>query len=504
MRLLYSLLVALFLSVSTSCSQPTSQADEFAVVADSFIASALQGINGIPGVSIAVVRGSEVVYLRAFGDADREAGIEATPDTPYYIASSTKSFTALLAVLLDREGVIDLDLSLAEAFPDVTFSNDVRAQSASLRSLLSHTHGIENDPIVRRTAFTGEHTPEVLHGLLSASTPNAEAPLGTFQYTNVGYNILSIYLDRTTGQRWQDLLDDRIFTPAGMEHTTAYASEPDRGGWGKAAPYGPFGENGPERLYLEKQDNTMQAAGGMYASARDLARWVILQLNDGQLDGDEVFPEDIIKQVHEPVAVVDANYGPFLRTGYGLGWYTGTYDSEAMMHHFGGFGGAHAHVSFLPERDLGMVVLINESDVGGRLATLVSTFAYEWWLGRPDVVARFEGQRDELAAGFGQFREQFRQGIAERAKRTWTITLAPGAYAGTYRNEHFGTIEVMADGRTLSARYGNMRAVATPFTAPETMRVEFVPGQGEVIAFQVAAGRVAALRFDGAVFDRVE
>ncbi|HLT46393.1 MAG TPA: serine hydrolase, partial [Rubricoccaceae bacterium] len=470
---------------------------------DAFVSETLEALGAVPGLAVAVVRGDEVVYLRGFGLADREAGAEVTPDTPFYIASATKPFTALAAVLLDRQGALDLDASLASLFPDVAFVPEVGADSVTVRHLLSHTHGLDNDPIVFRAAFSGEHTPETMRALLAETAPNEDAPPGTFRYTNVGYNILSLRLDALAGGPWQDLLDALLFEPLGMDHTTAYASEAAR--WSPAAPYHPFGEDGPERIYLQKTDATMQAAGGMYASARDLARWLLVHLNGGRLDGRQVLPAAALAEAHRPVAEVDDRYGPFERRGYGLGWYTGPYDGEPVLHHFGGFAGAHAHLSFMPERGLGVVVLANESIVAGRLVPMIAAFAYDWWRGEPDVVALYTAQRDALVAGFRQARDGALEEAAERARRKWTLSLPFEAYAGTYVSPLYGTLTVAVEGEAPVLRIGNLWAEATPFTEPETMRVTFVPPQGEVVAFELdAAGRPARARYHGVVFERFE
>jgi CubicO group peptidase (beta-lactamase class C family) len=495
-------LAALF-AAAPLAAQPADSTAAFAAAMDTFLSETLEQLGAVPGVSVAVVRGDEVVYRRGFGWADREAGIEATPDTPFYIASATKPFTALAAVLLDRQGALSLDASLQSLFPDVAFAPEVRADEVTVRHLLSHTHGLDNGPIGFRAAFSGEHTPETMRMLLAETAPNADAPLGHFQYTNVGYNVLSLHLDELDGGPWQGLLDALLFTPLGMDHTTAYASE--AAAWMPAVPYHPFGADGPERIYLVKTDATMQAAGGMYASARDLARWLLTHLNGGRLDGRQVIPADAVAEAHRPVAEVDDRYGPFARTGYGLGWYTGPYDGEPMLHHFGGFAGAHAHLSFMPERRLGVVVLANESIAGGRLVPMVATFAYDWWRGEPDVETLYAAQRDALVAGFRQAREGALAEAAERARRKWTLSLPFEAYAGTYFSPLYGTLTVAVEGEAPVLRLGNLRAEATPFTAPETMRVTFVPPQGEVVSFELdGAGRPARARYDDAVFERAE
>lgn len=496
----------LLLFAVTACTTTAQPHESFTEAAGTFIAETLDAFGAVPGLSVAVVRGGETVYARGFGHANVEAGVEATADTPFYIASATKPFTALLAVLLDREGALRLDASLADLFPDVAFDPAIEADSVTVRHLLSHTAGIDNGPIGFRAAYTGEHTPDGMRRLLAGTAVEEDSPRGTFEYTNVGYNILSLRLDELAGGPWQDLLAARLFRPLGMTRTTAYASEAAR--WQPAAPYAVHPEHGPQRLALVKHDDTMQAAGGMYASAADLARWLAVHLNEGRLGGRQVVPADAVAEAHRPLAADRGeSYGVFARDGYGLGWQTGTYDGDPMLHHFGGFAGFHAHTSFMPGRDLGVVVLANEAGAGGRLASLVAAFIYDWWHAPPadraDVVAGAEADRDDLLVQFEAGMQRYADDLAERAERTWQLAHAPATYAGTYVHPEFGTMEVTADGGALAARFGRLHAVATPFPEAETARVELVPGRGQVLRFVSEGDRVTALEWSGMTFDRL-
>ena len=500
-----ALLLATLVAV-TACAQNREAA--FATAADALVTETLDRFGTVPGLTVAVVRNGQIVYARGFGEADREAGLAATPDTPFYIASATKPFTALLAALHDRDGTLRLDDSLADLFPDVAFSPQIEADEVTVRQLLSHTAGIDNGPIGFRAAYTGQHTPAEMRRLLAGTVVEEDAPRGTFEYTNVGYNILSLRLDTLDGGPWQDQLADRIFAPLGMTRTTAFASE--AAAWGPAVPYAVHPERGVERIDLVKHDDTMQAAGGMIASATDLARWLIVHLDGGRLDGRQVIPADVIAEAHRPIAEDRGeSYGVLDRDGYALGWHTGLYDGDPMLHHLGGFAGFHAHLSFMPSRGLGVVVLANESSTGGRLATLFATFAYDWWDAAPNateaVVDQARADAADLYDGFQASLDRYGRQLAERAERTWQLSLAPTAYAGTFEHPDYGTMTVEAgtDAEPLAVRFGRLHAVATPFTRPETARVELIPGRGQAIQFVLDGGDVRALVWDGLTFERV-
>src|SRR5687768_1354683 len=163
---------------------------------DAFLASTLARFPTVPALSVAVASSEGPIYANARGRADIEANVPAAAETRFYIASSTKSFFGLTMALLDARGTIDLDWTLAELAPDIAFRPEIRAPEVTLRHLLTHSHGLQGRPIEFRLAFTGEHDPESLWRLLGRLEPNPEAPLGTFRYGNVGYNVAALLVER--------------------------------------------------------------------------------------------------------------------------------------------------------------------------------------------------------------------------------------------------------------------------------------------------------------------
>ena len=476
---------------------------------DRIIAEMLAATDGnVPGIAVAVVQGADLVYLRGFGKADVEKNLPVRGDTPFYIASSTKSYTSLALALLAEEGAIDLDGTLSRYASGVNFAPAVRANEVTIRHLLSHTSGLQNPALTFRTAFTGDHSPRVRWDLLAATEARDRTDLGEFDYTNLGYNIVSQFVDDVTGKPWQDVLAESVFEPAGLTHTTAYASEARSFGKPVAEPYTAFGANGSaERAYLVKQDNTMHAAGGMYTTAIDAARWIEAQMNDGVIDGRQVFPADVIRQTHVQAASVDAAYGDFQRDGYGLGWYRGGFggdlSGERHIHHFGGFGGAHSHISFLPERQIGVAVFVNESGIGGNLAMSIATLAYRLWLGREGATEEAERFIEEIKTRLPQFRARVEADRQNREGREWQLSLPVNNYTGTYVHELFGTAIVTNDHNAPRLQIGNMVAGGTPLPEADAMRVELIPMRGEVVQFHVDDDVVSELTYDGVTYTRI-
>lgn len=447
---------------------------------DAFVGQAMARVEAAPGLALAVVEGDETLMTTGYGVADIRSGARVDSNTGFYIASATKAFTALGFAAMATRGEVNLDALVDEWSPGSGLPTDL-AKATSLTDLLSHRAGLDNDAIAFRAAYSGEHTPQIMHGLLARTTPNAAAPHGVFRYTNVGYNLATILLEARTGEDWRAMVENEVLTPAGMTHTTARVSRAQ--GQGVLAA-GHFGDGAtPEASRLQKVDATMQSAGGLISTAHDMVRWLELQINDGVIDGRRALPQGLVASTHVVRAAQDQQFGAYHRDGYGLGWQRGRYGQDMLIHHFGNFAGSRTHVSFMPERRVGVAVMINEDLVAGELADVVANYVYDRLSGRADLEAAYEAELSALVERRNQRQTALARTKIERAARNWPLSRPNSAYAGLYENAAYGTIEVIETGSGLDIRAGVMRAQAEAFTEAESLRVELIPFQGQVIVF---------------------
>jgi len=490
-------------SASIVTSRPLSEAEaRFARDLEAFVGNALERLPAVPALSVAVARADQPIYAGGFGRADIEAGLPATADTRFYIASSTKSFLGLALALLDARGEIDLDWTLAELAPDIAFAPEVRSSDVTLRHLLAHTHGLDGDAITFRLAYTGEHDPATLWRLLARIEPDGEASLGTFKYGNIGYNVAALLVERRLGRAWQEIVETEVLEPLRLRQTVTRGLDRARAGAVFAAPYDSLAPDAPARLYLVKEDDTMQSAGGMYSSANDMARW--LQVNLAAARGaPSPLPAAVVAATHAPVAALDQRFEMFHRSGYGLGWYSGDYEGETLFHSFGGFAGTRAHVSFMPSRDLGVAVLANDQGAGFILADVVAVFAYTWFAQGPEAANRAgTAMIDRIVERASTRPAQVAAERAERAQRPWRLSLPRSAYAGRYCNADYGTMTLAERDGRLALTMGRLRADVEPFIEEEAVRIEAVPGSGTVMRFLVEDGAVAGAEGLDARFHR--
>lgn len=498
MSLLPAALTAL--ALASPCAIAAMPVPDFTAL-DRLIEDTRRATGYAPGLAIVVLRDGRIVHEAYSGHADIDAQVPVTRDTVFYIASATKPMFALNALLAEADGRLDLQTPLRTMFPDVAFDG-IDADVVTAGELLFHASGVDNPDLAWAAAFSGVHDAASRQALVARTHADPETPHRTFRYTNVGYNLFSAWLDRRSATPWQQQLEARVFQPLGMHHTSASMDHAQRAGWTLAQPYS-LGSITPQRpLPLSKTDATMHAAGGVVSTAPDLARFLAAQLSGGDSCG---IPRALIARSQQPQVAVDAHYQDFARDGYAWGWYTGAYKGQRLLHHFGSFAGFHAHLSFMPDAGLALVVLANEDVLAPRLTSLVADYAYGTLLHEPDLQARVAARFDALQAQALALPSTIARQRAQIAARPWRLALPRAAYGGRYEDPLLGTITVTLDADArLRLRWGVLDAVADGGDADEQLRVEFMPGAGRFLDFDVQDGRVIAIDFEGMRFQRLQ
>jgi CubicO group peptidase (beta-lactamase class C family) len=453
-----------------------------------------------PGAAVAVAVGDWVSWADGFGTADLATGRGASGDTPFYIASTTKSLTALAAVLAAHRGDLDLNAPMVRYLPGARLAAGVDRESISVRDLLMLTHGLAGDgPVVLRTAYTGEFTREQLLDLLRYHAPTGAH--GTFDYNNLGYNLLGLVLEAVYNEPWQDIVHRLVVEPVGMRNTSARLSTLGRDAL--ALPHGATSD-GWRPAALDKADANLHAAGGHFASARDLARYLAAHISGGMVEGTRVWPEDPVRETQRSHVQQNRRFGPFHRFGWGYGWDLGTYAGDTLVHRFGGFGGYRSHVSFMPRHEVGVVVLVNGNGPASAAADLLATHIYDLLLARPGAREGFAARLDSLASQLVEYRRNLAGHLAERHARLAPLPHPLEHYAGSYESPVLGRMDWRVVAGGLELRMGVVHSRAEVFNALQNaLRIE-VGGSGQVanFLFPDAGGPARAVRLAGQEFVR--
>ncbi len=486
------------LALASRCAIAATPAPDFAPL-DRLIEDTRRATGDASGLAIIVIQDGHVVHEAYSGFADIGARVPVARDTVFYIASATKPMFALTALARDADGTLDLRTSLQAMFPDVVFDG-IDADAVGAGELLFHAAGVDNQDLAWASAFSGVHDRASRAALVARSRPDPDAAHGVFRYTNAGYTLFSVWMDRVSTTPWQQQLDATVFQPLGMGHSSASMSAAQAAGWTLARPYSAASVVPDVPLRLAKTDATLHAAGGVVSTAPDLARFLMAQLSGGDSGR---LPRRLIERAQQPQVAVDARYQDFARDGYAWGWYTGPYKQRRLLHHFGSFAGFHAHLSFMPEERIALVVLANEDVIAPRLATLIADYAYGVLLQDADTGARVARRFEALQSSARDLPEAMSRQRAAIAARPWSLQLPREAYAGTYVDPLLGALVVtLEDDGRMRLRWGVLDAVADAGERPGQIRVEFAPGSGRFLDFDVQGGRVVAIDFDGMRFLR--
>lgn len=400
----------------------------------------------IAGMGITVVLGDDVIFSRTLGQRDPIAGLPVTKDTMFYIASCTKTFTAMAIMTLVDEGKVNLDAPAKKYLPRFELADKEATSTLTIRDLLSHAKGLDSDPASALEAYTGEITDDRFYYWLKKAKPKGE-----FAYSNLHFTLLGRVIQAVTGESWKDYLQRRILEPAGMYETTAYASKL-YGSNDHAVPCYFDGSHIVPSPTL-KTDRTMHAAGGLGTSLNDLSRWLRLNLDDGVIDGRRIVSADSVKAMQQMQCASEQppRMPGSTRDGYGFGWFVGTYHGYPMVEHGGGYAGTAASISLMPQQDLGVAVVANGS------SSLVAVVAFEVY-GALLGLER-SNQLDRLEAACKPHFERvraWRTNIERHPVDKDALSLPLANYVGTYVNPHWGTMVIGQKDGALTLQFGDL------------------------------------------------
>lgn len=300
--------------------------------------------TGVPSASIAIVKDGRIAYAHAYGLAQIEGKVPATPEMRYKIGSNSKQITASAILLLSGEGKISLNDPVSRFFPDLT-----RANGVTIRELLSHTSGYEDYYALDYVApyMLRPTTPLAIIDNW-AKKPLNFTPGTQWQYSNTNYTIAGMIVERITRKPLIEFVRDHILQPLGMKS----AIDVDRQPW---SPRDPTGYTrfalGPPRAAAPEGKNWVFAAGELAMTPSDMARWDISLMNG------TILKPQLLKELTTEVLL--KNGAP---TGYALGLGVSTQNGHRVWSHGGGTSGFISSNTTYPDDRTAVTVFTNQDD----------------------------------------------------------------------------------------------------------------------------------------------
>jgi CubicO group peptidase (beta-lactamase class C family) len=344
----------LFLALTVSVTPASAQVSSSQIDA---IFTSLQS-NEAPGAAVLVVRNGRTVFSRGYGVTDLRTLHKIDAHTNFRLASFTKQFTAASIMLLARDGKLHYDGHLADFFPEFP----EYGKSITVRNLLNHTSGLPDyeDLLMKQYEGTSpEKVPQILDAdvLKLLETQSAgKFPAGSkWEYSNSGYAVLAMIVEKVSGKPFGQFLQERIFTPLGMKHTLAYEKGKNE------VQHRAFGHTKDDGAFRETDQSPTSAVlgdGGIYSSLDDLAKWDRALRDHALLSEAEMQPA---------LTAVSPTDGP-ARTpqgqtlSYGFGWFLDPYAGHKRMFHDGSTVGFRTTIQRFPDDSLTIIVLANRAD----------------------------------------------------------------------------------------------------------------------------------------------
>jgi CubicO group peptidase (beta-lactamase class C family) len=341
-----TILTATVLTAVSSCSAPASKTPAPAVATDAsrideFVRGEMKRQH-IPGVAIAVVRGSDVVRLQGYGSANVELNVPVSADTIFQSGSMGKQFTAAAIMLLVQDGKLKLDDPIVKHFP----GTPPAFRAITVRHLLTHTSGIP-DYATDAFDYRRDFTEDELLKLAFAQTL-VFAPGSRWSYSNTGYAMLGFLIHKVSGRFYADMLRDRVFGPVGMK-TARVISEADIV-LNRAAGYRLVNGELKNQEWVAPTLNTT-ADGSLYYSITDGLAW------DAALRAGAVLQPSSWDQVYSPVRLNSGKTYP-----YGFGWSLAPINGHKVRRHAGSWQGFKTDILRYPEDGLTVIALCNLGD----------------------------------------------------------------------------------------------------------------------------------------------
>jgi CubicO group peptidase (beta-lactamase class C family) len=314
--------------------------------------------NNAPGAAVLVVSNGKPVFRRGYGVTDLRTLHSIDDKTDFRLASFTKQFTAAAIMLLAHDGKLHYTDHLTDIFPEFP----AYGKSITVRNLLNHTSGLPDYEELLMNQYPDtpeEKVPQILDAgvlkLLEQQRSGKFASGSKWEYSNSGYAVLAMIVEKVSGKSFGEFLQERIFIPLKMKNTLAYEKGKNE------VPHRAYGHSKDDGAWRETDQSPTSAVlgdGGIYSSLDDLAKW------DRALRDHTLLSKEEMQPALTPVQPTDgASKSPDGKpVSYGFGWFLDPYQSHKRMSHDGSTIGFRTTIQRFPDDNLTIIVLANRAD----------------------------------------------------------------------------------------------------------------------------------------------
>jgi len=408
----------------------------------------------VPGLALAIVKDGQVLLARGYGIKKLSEPDPVDSRTLFGIASNSKVFTAVALGMLVDEGKIRWEAPVIDYLPEFQMFDPAVSREITVRDLLCHRCGLglgAGDLMLWPASELNRK--EILRRVRYIKP--ASSFRTTYAYNNIMFVVAGELLERVSGMRWEDFVREKIQKKVGMEWSNtscALVEREENVAWphvpleGKVVPV--------KTLYLTENVNP---AGGINSCAEDMARWMLVLLNNGKLaDGSWLVSERVMNAITNivtpiPVSKPAPELAPAAMNfnGYGLGLRIRDYRRYRVLTHTGGLEGYVSQVWLMPEIGLGVTVLTNQESTAAFASLTYQIVDYYLKAPKFDWIEAYRKFNEKNAQ---RSKEELDKIYASRKKDT-RPSLPLKEYAGLYRDAWYGEVEVKYEGGQLTMRF---------------------------------------------------
>lgn len=357
MRLIHQLIV-LIVSGVVAFTATAAVADEKVPLRPRFAELFEQtlSLDQVPGGVYAIVHRDQIIEIQAFGVRERNGNEPVDENTVFRIASVSKTFAGTLASLLAEQGQLDLSDPVSQYIPELQFKNPEFNIDLEVGHLLAHSSGIV--PNAYDNLIEADYPRERILPHFNRINPMC-SPGACYGYQNVLFSLVEDVIAQRTGDDYSNLIENLIFEPLAMNNASiglqGYLASENR-----AAAH-IRGRNGWFPRAVNASYYRYAAAAGVNASATDLAQWLIAHMGYQP----HILPASVLETIRTPQVRTTRDlrrrsWRPLISDAhYGLGWRVYDIQGNTLLYHGGWVEGFRAEISYSPEYDVGLVILIN-------------------------------------------------------------------------------------------------------------------------------------------------
>lgn len=404
----------------------------------------------VPGCAISIVKDGQVLWTAGLGQKNTTTKQFVTPQTLFPIASCSKSFTAAAMAILVDEGKVDWNKPVKYYLPDFELSDVDAEHTVMVKDLLSHRTGLPRHDFVWLYSSLDRQTIYKSLKYLKLS----KKPYEQYQYNNLMYMVAGVLIERVSGMTWEKFVEERLLKPLKMNQTVLTYPELFKS-MDYSKSYRKLNDQLAEAGFGSNVD-AIGPAGAVKSNAEDMSHWLLMQLQQGKYENQQIVSSKNLKENHTPLTVVypaEAKYPELGFSTYGMGWNQNVYRGAQRLQHNGSIEGYRSQMTLFPNNNIGIFITTNSSAADYYFVNVVTNSLTDMLFNLPEIDWHSRMKQEKADATFAEEKRTKEQ----NANRVLFASMSHNLdnYAGIYEHPAYGILQIYKSDKGLMAKYHN-------------------------------------------------